>query len=675
MRQRMRQIELILAALGVATLLVACGGGDRSTPPPNPTITGLAATGGALANAAVTAKCTSGASVSGTTGADGTFSLELAGGQTVPCLLEVSKGTVILHGFAAAAGHINVTPLTDLVISKALGSDAAAAFTNFDASKGAAINAGLVAAKIYVIAQVTPLAGKAPSDDPLTGVFKLGDSDDKLLDNLAVALAAAGKKLDDLRTAAASGTSLAAALGPEETRPQDSRTFTVAVADQTATTFAAMAAAAGDVVDVSTTSRWAGVLNGAAYHVEVPAAWNGKLVMYAHGFNGNGSVLTITNPSIRRYLIQNGYAWAASSYGKNFYDVRAGVEDTNALALQFTTIAAANSRTLSAPTKIYITGHSMGGHITAAAIEDEAAATAIHKVKYAGAVPMCGVVGDTELFNEFGAMQMTAQAEAGVASSPITSWTTVQLQVLGTLFSSFPSTAAPAAPIATTAAGAKWASAVENFTGGTRPLFAQGLAFGGSFPGGSLTTFGGDGTVTGILTKNVVDTNAFTYTIDGDATASAALNASAQDLTAVADANRLRHDGLRWIPVVNGEFKIPVVSIHTLGDLFVPFSMEQVYQKRVAAKGNGIWLVQRAIRGASHCDFTVAEQVSAFDDMIKWERDGVKPTGDDVVTAATVAAPTFGCTFTNNTLGPDESGTTKALRPNILATTAATPCP
>ena len=53
-----------------------------------------------------------------------------------------------------------------------------------------------------------------------------------------------------------------------------------------------------------------------------------------------------------------------------------------------------------------------------------------------------------------------------------------------------------------------------------------------------------------------------------------------------------------------------MVTIHTLGDLFVPFSMEQVYQKRVAAKGNSDWLVQRAIRGISHCDFTVAEQVT-----------------------------------------------------------------
>ena len=138
-------------------------------------------------------------------------------------------------------------------------------------------------------------------------------------------------------------------------------------------------------------------------------------------------------------------------------------------------------------------------------------------------------------------------------------------------------------------------------------------------------------------------------------------------MTAAPDANRLRTDGLRWIPKANGEFRIPVVSIHTLGDLFVPFSMQQIYQQRVAAKGNSAYLVQRAIRGASHCDFTVAEQVAAFDDMVdvgsRWR--SAKPAGDDVVTPATVAAPTYGCTFTNNTRGPDESGTTNTLRPII----------
>jgi hypothetical protein len=458
------------------------------------------------------------------------------------------------------------------------------------------------------------------------------------------------------------------AVAPEESRPQDTRTFTATAT----TTFAAMATATGDITDVATTSRWAGVLGGASYRVEVPAAWNGKLVMYAHGFAGNGAELTVQDPLLRRHLIDNGYAWAASSYSKNYYDVRAGVEDTNALALEFNKIAAANARTLAAPSKIYITGVSMGGHITGAAIEAEAAATAKNKVAYNGAVPMCGVMGDTELFNTFSAMQVAAQAVAGVPSYPTTKWSEISGLVTSALFSSFPSSANPRATITATATGAKYVSVVKNLTGGERPIFDLGLAIGGSFPS-AYGTFGGDGTLNGILTKNVLDTNAFTYVIDGDAAGSAALNVSAQKLTAVADANRLRTDGLRWVPKINGEFKIPVVSIHTLGDLFVPFNMEQVYQKRVAAKGNSTWLVQRAIRGVTHCDFTVAEEVDAFQAMIKWERDGVKPMGDDVVTPATVAATNYGCTYTKNTLGPDDTPTTKFLRPIVVAQRPCTP--
>lgn len=453
---------------------------------------------------------------------------------------------------------------------------------------------------------------------------------------------------------------------PEETRAQDSRKSFVP-ADPTATTFPALAAAAGDTVAPSSTSRWAGVLNGAAYRIEVPQNWNGKLVMYAHGYAGTGNALVVSNPQIRRYLIANGYAWAASSYTKNYYDVRAGVEDTNALALAFARIAVENNRPLTPPSRIYITGVSMGGHITAAAIEDEAYTTANNKVRYNGAVPMCGVLGDTELFDYFAGAQVTAQSIAGVPTYPFTQWADIQAQVTAALFTQFPT-----APVTTTTLGNRYKSVLKNLTGGERPLFDLSLAYGGSFSA-AWGVFGGDGTVNGILNKSVLDTNRFTYTIDNDAASTATLNATAQKLTAAADANRLRRDGLRWIPVTSGNIHIPVVTLHTLGDLYVPFSMEQIYQKRVAAKGNSQWLVQRAIRGATHCDFTVAEQVEAFDAMIKWERDGVKPTGDDVVTPATVAQPTYGCTFTRNTFGPEDTSTTQQLR-GLIASSGAT-CP
>lgn len=457
----------------------------------------------------------------------------------------------------------------------------------------------------------------------------------------------------------------------EEPRAQDQRVFTAAEPD--ARTFAAMAAAAGDTTDLSGTSRWAGVMpNGAAYRVEVPVNWNGTLVMFAHGYAGTGDKLAVQNPPIRRHLLQNGYAWAASSYAKNYYDVRAGVEDTNALALAFNDIARANQRPLAAPERVLVMGTSMGGHVTAAAVEAETYRTANHKMKYDGALAMCGPVGDTELFNVMAGMQMSAQALAGFADVPSQQWSTISNQVIGALFSTYPAAPGLGVPMAVTSPlGTQYASVVKNLTGGERPMFSLGLTVGGSL---SLPfrELGSDGTVNGILNKNVLDTTGLSYLIDGDPAATAQLNAAAQKLTAAPDANRLRTDGLRWVPQVNGEFSVPVVSIHTLGDLYVPFGMQQLYRKRAEAKGSSALLVQRAMRGISHCDFTVAEMSESFDALAQWVESGVKPAGDDVLNAQTVASPAYGCTYTRDALGPDEFVWTQGLRP--VASRLA-PCP
>ena len=424
---------------------------------------------------------------------------------------------------------------------------------------------------------------------------------------------------------------------PEETRPQDARTFTPAVE----ATFAALGNSA------VATDRWTGVLNGSAYRIEVPTTgWNGKLVMWAHGYAGTGANLSAGTPIMRRYLLDNGYAWAASSYSKNYYDVRVGVEDTNALALNFASIAAAKGRVLAAPSKIFITGVSMGGHITAAAIDAEAQTHAVNKVQYAGAVPMCGVLGDTELFNYFAGYQVAAQQLAGLPISkfPVTDFASLAPAIQAALWTSFPTVS--------NSQGDKLKNAVQDLSGGARPFYAEGWAQAGN-QGNIWASLGGDGTISGILNGNIFDTAQLYYKIDASSTSNTALdtafNNAAFKITPTADVNRLRRDGLRWIPLANGDIGIPVVSIHTLGDLFVPFKMEQLYAARTKAKGTDKWLVQRAIRDVGHCAFTAAEATEAFDAMIRWEAGGPKPAGDDVTTPATLAAPSYGCTFTRNT--------------------------
>jgi len=421
-------------------------------------------------------------------------------------------------------------------------------------------------------------------------------------------------------------------MAPVLTRAQDSRTYAV---DEDQLEF--------DALDGVSTERYTGVLDGAGYRVEVPENWNGLLVMYAHGYRGEGPDLTVDSPPIREYLIANGYAWAASSYSTNFYDVRTGVEDTNNLALNFADITGEM-----APTKIYIMGVSMGGHVTAAAIEDETAASANHKVSYSAAMPACGVVGggDTE-FNYLLNFTFAAQKIAGMGPTMFPNTDFDQESIDAVLWDTVPSFTEQGVP---TEDGLLLEDVARQLTGGDRPAFEQG--FRGGYYNIVMGTGGRDGTVNGILARDSTTNAEFIYQFDSDedlTDAEQMFNDSILRVTADPDANPAQPDGLRWLPRVNGEFSIPVVSLHGLGDLYVPFLHEQVYRQRAEANGNGDMLVQRAIRSAPHCDFTGAELVSGFQAMVDWEQNGTKPEGDDVLDADTVADANYGCQFTSET--------------------------
>ena len=142
-----------------------------------------------------------------------------------------------------------------------------------------------------------------------------------------------------------------ARLNNEVEVPQDSRVFFV---DEAKLPFPA-------VPGLPAQQYW-GIDHDAGFRIEVPDNWNGDLVVYTHGFRGTGAELTVDNPPLRDYYLALGYAWAASSYSKNYYDVRSGVESTNSLVRYF-------KRNIGQPNRTYITGFSMGGHIIGAAIE------------------------------------------------------------------------------------------------------------------------------------------------------------------------------------------------------------------------------------------------------------------------------------------------------------------
>lgn len=145
----MKRITRLAGYLGVwmaCGLMAACGGGAGSTPPvalAPLTLSGTAATGLALAQAQVQAKCLIGDG-STTTQADGSYRLTIAGGS-LPCVLRVisENGGGALHSVAMGTGlqaTVNLTPLTELLVARATQMEASAFFDRFNATAALALS-------------------------------------------------------------------------------------------------------------------------------------------------------------------------------------------------------------------------------------------------------------------------------------------------------------------------------------------------------------------------------------------------------------------------------------------------------------------------------------------------------------------------------------------------------
>ena len=373
-------------------------------------------------------------------------------------------------------------------------------------------------------------------------------------------------------------------------------------------------------------------------------------MVWAHGFRGTGLELTVDQHPLREVLIPSGYAWAASSYTRNDYDISSGVQSTHALIKRFRGI-------VGTPEQILMTGASMGGHITGVIIEQ-------YPGLFDGAMPICGVMADHELFDYFLDFNLAAQ-QIGVGSS------TYPIDAVTYLFGTVPAIksnleAAPGGwPIFLNTDGNHFKNLVEIRSGGDRPNFDEAWFFwntfpdNGSGPGNFLFDLAvGDGSLSR-APGSVVDNSDTVYQFDTDPT----LTPEEQDLNnmifrTAADPQTRRKQGLAQVPSITGDIDIPVITLHNLGDLFVPVLNQVEYAKRVFENGRSDLLVQRAIRGVGHCGFTGNELATAFFDLVNWVENGQKPAGDNFLDPTAVAAPDFGCQFS------DDSG-------HVLAT----PCP
>lgn len=428
---------------------------------------------------------------------------------------------------------------------------------------------------------------------------------------------------------------------PEMTREHDQRSFTPVLNTE-----------ADEFYPLEGAAIYQGIYDGlqgrAVYAFEAPLNYDGRgLVMYTHGYVGEIEELPTSIPPLpwRMAVLAAGYAWASSSYSANWYDARAGIEDTNKLALNVIDyVEHDHGERWPEPQQYLISGFSLGGHIAAATVDRENMERTLNKVPYAGAAPFCQA--EQNQFQWLGDYARVFMEMSGYGHEDFSDFQSLLPQMLATLYPFVDSSPDWLNPW--DESGERLMEIARNLTGGDRPIFEEGFAITG-MQYAVLSTGGSEGDINGILALNGYGNEDQVYRWTSGPTPTAEeleFNEQIPRVTADPDANLVRNDGVRWIPLVNGDFDVPVLTLHTLGDFYVPFRHQQLYRERAEEHGNEGLLVQRAIRAAGHCEFAPAEIIEALSEWLVWVNGGPKPGGDEVMDAAVVADAGYGCTYT-----------------------------
>ena len=350
-----------------------------------------------------------------------------------------------------------------------------------------------------------------------------------------------------------------------------------------------------------------GRYDGGLYRVEIPNNWNGGLLLWAHGTQGNtgpnGSILRVPvapgasaggSLKWRQHLIDSGFAWAASSFRCNGVVSGVGLLDTLALTDVFKTVNLGRS-----PSRIYLAGRSQGGLTTVEGLR-------YFPGTFAGGLAMCTPNGS----DFYTAVRGAAEFISGLSVDDTDS------QQLSNAMAG-----ALGRPPEYTAKGRQLASVQIRLSGGPRPFAVEGLAarFLQNVSGLPSAPHMSVGTNIGVE-----------YAIDESLGLTAtALNKGARRMAAD---QSLRGPEGPYIDLkpFDGRIEQPLLTLHGTGDLQVPISVERVIRAAVAEQGRERLLVQRIMRIPGHCGFSDAEQIRAFDDLVAWVEKGIGPEGDDV---------------------------------------------
>lgn len=212
----MRQWFRVILGATCAATLVACGGGGSSAPAA-PTLGGVAAVGAPIVGGTVQVSCAGGSALSTTTSGTGTWQVTISG-QTLPCAIQISGGTVnavaqanSYHSVAMSFGIANITPLTDLITANLAGAAPGTWFAGLTGSSLRAITQNQINTALANVSTALGLAGALNGQDPITAAFSAVAGD--LMDDILEALAAAGAAYGDLLSRAQASGSFTAPGG------------------------------------------------------------------------------------------------------------------------------------------------------------------------------------------------------------------------------------------------------------------------------------------------------------------------------------------------------------------------------------------------------------------------------------------------------------------------------
>jgi len=327
-----------------------------------------------------------------------------------------------------------------------------------------------------------------------------------------------------------------------------------------------------------------GAINGAPFYIEVPARWNKGLVMYTHGYTVAGDKPpgqdNARMKAFREVFLSRGFAFAASAYSVQGWAVKEAIEETEALRRYFVT-------KYGAPAETYITGHSMGGHITMAIIER-------YPESYRGAMPLCGPLGAAIDFLTAGPFDMLVTFEAlfpGTIPSPYEASAETGPRVKAALEANADRAARYARHFDRTIAQLPGALSLFHTLVADLKRRAGGEPF---------------------------DNRNRIYMGFGE---DAALNRTVKRYTADPSAREY----LRLYATPTGRITDPMLTIHTTSDALVLGKDVTAYEVPAALAGTSDRFVARFVEAEGHCNFTPTQIATTFDALLAWARDGKRP--------------------------------------------------